>query len=51
MKFSIVYLVVYLPTNLTLNGMQISEYDITEKVGELSYTGKLLIICQKSFNA
>ena len=37
MKLLIVYLVVYLPTNLTLNDMQISEYDITNVIGELSY--------------
>ena len=34
MKLSIVYL----PTNLALNDMQISEYDIANEIGELSYT-------------
>ena len=33
----IIYLVVYLPTNLTLNDMLISEYDITNEIGELVY--------------
>ena len=37
MKLSFVYLVIYLPTNMTLNDMQISEYDITNEIGELSY--------------
>ena len=40
MKLLIVYLVFYLPTNLTLNDVQISEYDITSEIGELSYTLK-----------
>ena len=32
MELSIVYLVVNLPTNLTLYDMQISEYDITIEI-------------------
>ena len=37
MKLSIVYLIVYLPTNLTFNDKLISEYDITNEIGKLSY--------------
>ena len=37
MKMLIVNLVVYCPTNLTLNDIQISEYDITNEIGESSY--------------
>ena len=47
MKLSIVNLVVYLPTNLTLNDMRISEYDITNEIGELSYTGQRVVLSNK----
>ena len=42
MKLTIVSLVVYLPTNLTLNDMQMSEYDITNEIDEpvVIYIGK-----------
>ena len=43
MKLLIVYLVVYLPTNLTLNDMQISEYDFTNEIGEFCYTCQIIV--------